>query len=99
MSKSRGLFDITALQQLVESNAIDTVITCFPDTYGRLVGKQFDAELFPESVAQTGTHACNYLLTVDMDMEPIPGYKFANWESGYGDFHLVPDLNTLRLAS
>ena len=26
-------------------------------------------------------------------------YRFANWEKGYGDFHLVPDLDTLRLAS
>ena len=34
-----------------------------------------------------------------MEMEPVPGYKFANWELGYGDFHLVPDLRTLRQAS
>jgi glutamine synthetase len=34
-----------------------------------------------------------------MEMEPVPGYKFANWELGYGDFHLVPDLSTLRIAS
>jgi glutamine synthetase len=34
-----------------------------------------------------------------MEMEPIPGYKFANWELGYGDFHLVPDLNSLRMAT
>jgi len=33
-----------------------------------------------------------------MEMEPISGYAFANWELGYGDFHLVPDLNTLRIA-
>jgi glutamine synthetase len=36
---------------------------------------------------------------VDMEMEPVPGYSYANWERGYGDFHLVPDLATLRLAS
>ena len=34
-----------------------------------------------------------------MEMEPIPGYTFANWEKGYGDFHLVPDHSTLRMAS
>jgi len=32
-------------------------------------------------------------------MEPVPGYEFANWELGYGDFHLVPDMTTLRVAS
>ena len=73
----------------------------FTDHYGRLVGKRFDAEFFLESAAQEGTHGCDYLLTTDMEMEPIPGYKFANWELGYGDFHLVPDLDTFahsRLA-
>jgi len=34
-----------------------------------------------------------------MDMEPVPGYKFASWEAGYGDIHLVPDMRTLRVAS
>jgi glutamine synthetase len=34
-----------------------------------------------------------------MEMEPIQGYAFANWELGYGDVHLVPDLATLRVAS
>jgi glutamine synthetase len=29
----------------------------------------------------------------------VPGYRFTNWEKGYGDFHLVPDLSTLRTAS
>jgi glutamine synthetase len=33
-----------------------------------------------------------------MEMEPVPGYESANWERGYGDFHLVPDMRTLRLA-
>jgi glutamine synthetase len=34
-----------------------------------------------------------------MEMEPVPGYRFANWALGYGDVHLVPDLATLRIAS
>ena len=34
-----------------------------------------------------------------MEMEPVPGYSFANWELGYGDVHMVPDLATLRVAT
>eukprot|EP00913_Durusdinium_trenchii_P010861 g10190.t1 len=78
---------------------IDTVLAVFADMYGRLVGKRFDAEFYAEQIAQGGTHACDYLLTVDMEMEPVAGYRFSNWESGYGDFHLVPDADTLRIAS
>ncbi len=87
------------LQQLVDAGKVDTVIAGFCDHYGRLMGKRFEAGYFLESTASDGTHACNYLLTVDMEMEPTPGYRFANWELGYGDFHLVPDFNTLKLLS
>ena len=34
-----------------------------------------------------------------MEMEPVAGYKFSNWEGGYGDIHLVPDLGTIRKLS
>jgi glutamine synthetase len=34
-----------------------------------------------------------------MEMEPISGYAYANWETGYGDFHCVPDMGTLRMAT
>ena len=74
---------------------IDTVVVAFTDHYGRTLGKRFDAEFFLETIDR-GSHACDYLLTVDMEMEPVDGYRYANWERGYGDFHLVADLSTLR---
>jgi glutamine synthetase len=67
--------------------------------YGRQLGKRMDARFFLESAGEQGTHACDYLLTTDMNMEPVPGYRLASWEGGYGDFHVVPDLATLRVAS
>jgi glutamine synthetase len=78
---------------------IDTVLVAFTDHYGRLMGKRFDADFFLESIAKDGTHGCTYLLTVDMAMQVIDGYEYANWKQGYGDFHMVPDLSTLRVAS
>jgi glutamine synthetase len=44
-------------------------------------------------------HACDYLLACDMEMDPVPGYAFTSWSDGYGDFRLIPDLQTLRIAS
>ncbi|MEO6652002.1 MAG: glutamine synthetase family protein [Ilumatobacteraceae bacterium] len=88
----------TELRAAVEAGEIDTVIVAFSDHYGRLMGKRFDADFFVEEGLDQGTHACNYLLTVDMEMEPVPGYTYANWAQGYGDFHLVPDPSTLCLA-
>ena len=99
MQKQRGLLDEKTLSQQVAAEEIETVIVAFTDHFGRLMGKRFDAEYFVAEAARRGTHACDYLLTVDMEMEPVPGYRFANWELGYGDFHLAPDMSTLRIAS
>ncbi|MEM7112615.1 MAG: glutamine synthetase family protein [Chloroflexota bacterium] len=99
MTKLRGMLTIEELTTLVEQGEIETVAVVFTDHYGRFMGKRFDAEFFLEDAVGHGTHGCDYLLTVDMEMEPVPGYKFANWERGYGDFHLVPDMSTLRRAS
>ncbi|MDE2858223.1 MAG: glutamine synthetase family protein [Chloroflexota bacterium] len=99
MNEPRGMLTLEDLSSKVDSEEIETVILAFPDLYGRLMGKRFDAEFFLAEAARQGTHACNYLLTVDMEMEPVAGYRFANWEAGYGDFHLAPDMSTLRVAS
>ncbi|MCB1129364.1 MAG: glutamine synthetase, partial [Verrucomicrobiae bacterium] len=64
---------------------------------GRLMGKRVTGSYFLDTV-QHETHACNYLLTADMEMEPVPGYAAASWKLGYGDFALKPDLNTLRIV-
>jgi glutamine synthetase len=99
MTTIRGMLAMGELSRLVESGEIETVAVMFTDHYGRFMGKRFDAEFFVEEIESHGSHGCNYLLTVDMEMEPVQGYEYANWELGYGDFHLVPDLGTLRVAS
>ena len=63
---------------------------------GRLFGKRIQAEYFLDDVVEHGVEGCNYLLALDMEMDPIPGYEMANWEGGYGDFAIVPDMATLR---
>ncbi|HEX5696447.1 MAG TPA: glutamine synthetase, partial [Acidimicrobiia bacterium] len=99
MAGVRGIISGEELEAGVASQEIETVVVAFTDHYGRVHGKRFDAHHFIEEISDHGTHGCDYLLTVDMEMEPIPGYTYANWELGYGDFHMVPDLSTLRLAT
>src|SRR4030095_12129050 len=95
----RGMLTLEQLRKRIPKKEIDTVVVGFTDHYGRLMGKRYDAQVFVGSIAKDGAHACDYLLTTDMEMAPVRGYRFANWELGYGDFHLVPDIKTLRLAS
>jgi len=94
----KGKINIKDLKKKVAAEEIETIVVAFTDHYGRLTGKRFDAEFFLESTAKSGTHGCDYLLTTDMEMEPVEGYEFANWKLGYGDFHLVPDMDSLRMA-
>lgn len=90
---------LSDLAAAAAAGTIDTVIVAFTDHYGRLMGKRFDASFFLDDAAANGSHGCNYLLTVDIEMEPVAGYDYANWALGYGDFHLVPDASTLRIAA
>src|SRR3954451_9532210 len=89
--------NLQQLKALVRSGKVDTIIVALPDPFGRLVGKRFRAEVFLDSVLKHGTHACNYLLTVNIEMDPLEGFKVDNWEAGFGDFVLQPDLETIRL--
>jgi len=91
-------YTLAQLKADVAAGTIDTVLCCFPDMQGRLIGKRFQAEFFLESAVDE-THGCDYLLANDMDMEPVPGYEAASWEKGYGDFVFKPDLTTLMKAA
>jgi glutamine synthetase len=90
-----GTLTLEELREAADRGEIDTVVACMPDMQGRLVGKRFHAEYFLGG-AYEETHGCDYLLANDIDMEPVPGYAVANWEKGYGDFTMKPDLATLR---
>jgi glutamine synthetase len=91
------MLSLDELRADVESGAVDTVIVGFTDMQGRLMGKRLDAEFFlSEQAAGHPGEGCNYLLALEMEMDPVPGYAIASWERGYGDFGLRPDLSTLR---
>jgi len=91
-----GNMTLKELKALVDKGEIDTVLVCGIDMQGRLMGKRFHAQFFVNGGYEE-THCCNYLLTVDMEMTTVQGYKSSSWETGYGDYVLKPDLATLRL--
>jgi glutamine synthetase len=90
-----GKLTLGDLKRETAAGTIDTVVAAMVDMQGRLIGKRFHAEYFADA-GHEETHGCNYLLGVDIEMEPVPGYKATSWELGYGDFVLKPDLATMR---
>jgi glutamine synthetase len=74
---------------------VDTVLLAMVDMQGRLQGKRLTKQHFLDEVVPNSAEGCNYLLAVDVEMNTVEGYSMSSWEKGYGDFVMVPDLDTL----
>ncbi len=97
MKAATGMLTVKELEELADAGEIDTVLCMFTDFQGRFMGKRILPYFFLEEVlGDEGLHACLYLVTVDMEMEPLPGFEYATWDTGYGDFKMIPDVSTLR---
>jgi glutamine synthetase len=95
----RAVLDPGDLDRMLAGGEVDTVICALPDLWGRLVGKRVTARTFRRLMREGGgLNASLYLFVVDMDMEPLPGFALSDWERGFQDFLMVPDLSTLRLV-
>jgi glutamine synthetase len=90
------MMTLERLRVEVSEREIDTIVLAFTDMQGRLQGKRLSAEFFLDEVAEHYAEGCNYLLAVDIEMNTVDGYAMSSWDSGYGDFVLMPDLSTLR---
>jgi glutamine synthetase len=88
--------NVDELRKAVAEGTVDTVLLGFADMQGRFQGKRLVGHHFVEEVLAHGAEACNYLLAVDVEMNTVAGYAMSSWETGYGDFEMKPDLETLR---
>lgn len=96
MSAEDGLLTLDDYDRLVADGQIDTVICATPDMHGRLMGKRLTPRAFTTlGVSGEGIAASSYLFTSDIDMTPM-NLPIANEDNGWPDFHLVPELSTLR---
>src|ERR1700677_1050154 len=93
---SCGMTGLDLIATGIADGSIDTVIVAFPDMHGRPVGKRVTTDIFTAHVAEHGIEVCDYLLAVDVDMNPLPGYRFANWDKRYGDVVVRPGFDIAR---
>src|SRR5205807_3594756 len=87
--RTEGMLSLDELRSEAQAGSIDTVVAAFTDMQGRLMGKRINASFFLEEVAEHGIEGCDYLLALDMAMDPVPGYELATWVKGYGDFAIA----------
>ncbi|MET8762509.1 glutamine synthetase family protein [Lentzea sp. NPDC004782] len=90
------MLTVEELREAVDTGEIDTVLVAIVDMQGRLQGKRCAARYFLDEVLGHAAEGCNYLLAVDVEMNPVSGFEMSSWERGYGDFVMKPDVSTLR---
>ena len=92
---AKGKLSAEEYKNVLEGKHFHTATVAFPDPYGRVMGKRFDLETFKyEDLIKDGGHACSSLLADDMDCSLSE--EIADWNSGYGDFHMIPDESSIR---
>src|SRR5258708_11610131 len=94
---------IADLAALIEQGQIDTVLCVLTDLWGRLVGKRLTGRTLYDSFLRADGHAGElgaslYVFCVDLDMEPLDGFALTDWEKGFHDFRLAPDIATARVV-
>lgn len=85
------------VQQLIEDGNIDYIKLGVPDIDGVLRGKRVAARFFLDSLAD-GFAQSDVLFGWDIAENVLPNLKVSNWERGFGDFVMVPDLSTFALV-
>jgi len=95
-TRNPRLLSLEQLRVQIGEGHVDTVVVAFTDMQGRLQGKRLHAHYFLDVVVEQGTEGCNYLLSVDVDMNTVDGYAMSSWEKGYGDMEFALDFDTIR---
>jgi glutamine synthetase len=85
-------------EEFLLSHGIDTVRVGAVDLDGIWRGKQFDSDYFLKNVVPNGTNIANILFGWDVADTIVEGLDYTNWDTGFPDIKLVPDLSTLRLV-
>ena len=68
------MLELAELTERVTEGSLDTVVVAFPDMQGRPVGKRVTGRFFLDHVLGQGIEVCDYLLAVDVDMEPLSAF-------------------------
>lgn len=89
---------IDEAREFISANGIDTIRAGAIDLDGVWRGKQFSPDYFFSSVSTNGTNIANILFGWDVADAVVEGLDYTNWDTGFPDITLIPDLSTLRLV-
>ncbi len=83
------------VEQLIQEREIDTVKIGGPDYDGIFRGKRLPVDVFLDG-AEAGFAQGDVLFGWDIGEDLVPGLRFTNWDTGYADLRMRPDLVSFR---
>ena len=89
--------DIAEIRSLVKDGKIEYVKIGAPDIEGVYRGKRVAASHFLNSL-DDGFAQCDVLFGWDIAEIVLPNLKFSNWERGFSDIIMKPDLSTFAMV-
>ncbi len=89
--------DIAEIRSLVKDGKIEYVKIGAPDIEGVYRGKRVAASHFLNSL-DDGFAQCDVLFGWDIAEIVLPNLKFSNWERGFADIIMKPDLSTFAMV-
>jgi glutamine synthetase len=87
--------DRAHVEQLIEEHSIDTVKVGGADYDGIYRGKRLPTDVFLDGL-EHGFAQGDVLFGWDIAEYLVPGLRFTNWDTGYADLRMLPDLVTFR---
>jgi glutamine synthetase len=85
--------NLADIQKLVDEGKIEYVKIGAPDMEGVYRGKRVDAAYFLKAL-DDGFAQCDVLFGWDIAENVLPNLTFSNWERGFADLVMRPDLTT-----
>src|SRR5258708_3288034 len=85
--------DLAEVKRLIKEARIEYIKIGVPDIEGVFRGKRVAARFFLDSVPD-GFAQSDLLFGWDIAENVLPNLKVSNWDRGFGDFVMRPDLAT-----
>lgn len=85
------------IQRLIDAGEIEYVKIGTPDIEGVYRGKRVAARHFLNSL-EDGFAQCDVIFGWDIAENILPNLKVSNWEQGFADIVMKPDLSTFKLV-
>src|SRR5437868_720635 len=95
--KGTRLMDMAEIQRLMDEGKVEYVKIGAPDIEGVYRGKRVASRFFLNSM-EDGFAQCDVLFGWDIAENVLPNLKVSNWERGFADIVMKPDLSTFALV-